>query len=138
MRLIAKVCRIVIIAVDNYTDSDFIVLGLVVERVGGERYAKQLNDDIFGPLKLAHTNLPTVNTPLPDVHGYVAPSAHDPKASAVPIDTASLSPSLGWAAGGIRSTVEDVANFCPPVVSTGSASCPPVVTPMYGGATPRR
>lgn len=95
----------------NYTDSDYIVLGLVVERVGGEPYAEQLNDYILRPLKLAQTSLPTTAVPLPDVHGYVAPSAYDPKASSVPIDTAGLSPTLGWAAGGIRSTVGDVANF---------------------------
>jgi D-alanyl-D-alanine carboxypeptidase len=95
----------------SYSNTDFIVLGLLAERVGGESYGKQLREYIFRPLKLSHTTLPTGKEALPDVHGYVSMSVYDKNASPVPIDTAALSPAFGWSAGGIRATAEDVADF---------------------------
>lgn len=95
----------------SYSNTNYVVLGLLAERVGGASYDQQLRDVIFRPLGLGHTTLPTGKEALPDVHGSVAMSVYDKNASPVPVDTASLSPSLGWSAGGLRSTVEDVADF---------------------------
>ena len=83
----------------------------VVQRVGGKPYEQQLRDYTLRPLKLNHTTLPTRTGTLPDVHGYLALNVYDQKASPVPIDTAALPPSLGWAAGGMRSTLADIADF---------------------------
>ena len=94
----------------NYTETDYFVLSLLAEHITGQSWETQLRDYIFNPLKLTRTRYPTGGT-LPDVHGYVPLSAYDSEASTVPIDTASLSPTAGWAASGLRSTVEDVANF---------------------------
>lgn len=95
----------------SYSNTNYIVLALLAERVGGEPYDEQLRDYIFGPLKLSHTSLPAGNNPLPDVHGYVGLGAHGKSASAAPIDSAALSPSFAWSAGGIRATAEDLADF---------------------------
>ena len=83
----------------------------LVQRVGGKPYEQQLRDYILRPLKLDDTTLPTGTEALPDVHGYLALHVYDKNASPVPIDTAALPPSLGWAAGGMRSTLADIADF---------------------------
>ena len=88
------------------------MLGLLAQRAGGESYAGQLRDDITGPLHLSHTTLPTGTTgTLPDVHGYFALRNFDKTASSAPADITALSPTAGWSGGGIRSTVQDIANF---------------------------
>jgi D-alanyl-D-alanine carboxypeptidase len=95
----------------NYTSTESIVLALLAESVGGGTYASQLRDHIFRPLGLHHTILPTNGDGLPDVHGSVAWSKYVPDANPVPVDSAALSPSIAWSAGGVRSTVADVADF---------------------------
>ncbi len=95
----------------SYSNTNYIVLGLLAERVGGEPYQTLLHDDIAAPLKLGHTSLPASNQPLPDVHGYVGLDAQGKIASAAPIDSAALSPSFGWSAAGIRATAADLAGF---------------------------
>jgi len=95
----------------SYSNTNYIVLGMLAERVGGEPYATLLHDDISAPLKLSHTSLPASNQPLPDVHGYVGLGAQGKSASATPIDSAALSPSFGWSAAGIRATAQDLADF---------------------------
>lgn len=93
----------------NYTSTDSIVLGLVAEAVDGRSYASQLRDYILRPLGLRDTTLPSGG--VPDVHGFFAWSKYDPEESTAPIDGALLTPTIAWAAGGIRSTVADVAAF---------------------------
>ncbi len=95
----------------SYSNTNYIVLALLTERVGGESYEKQLRDYIVQPLKLSHTSLPAGNETLPDVHGYLSKRAYDKNASSAPFDSAALSPSFAWSAGGIRATAEDVADF---------------------------
>jgi len=95
----------------SYSNTNYVVLGLLAERVGGESYGRQLADVVFRPLGLGHTTLPTGNEALPDVHGSVAMSSFGKSASSVPVDTAVLSPSIAWSAGAVRSTVADVADF---------------------------
>ena len=65
----------------SYSSTNYVVLALLAERVGGKSYEKQLADYIFRPLKLDHTSLPASNKTLPDVHGYVGlPPAARPTA----------------------------------------------------------
>ena len=94
-----------------YSNTNYIVLALLAERVGGKSYERQLADSIFGPLKLNHTSLPANNGTLPDVHGYVGSGAQVKGTDAAPVDSAALTPAFGWSAGGIRATAEDEADF---------------------------
>lgn len=94
-----------------YSNTNYIVLALLAERVGGESYERQLADFIFGPLKLNDTSLPANNGTLPDVHGYAGLGAHDKAAGAAPVDSAALTPAFAWSAGGIRASAEDEADF---------------------------
>jgi D-alanyl-D-alanine carboxypeptidase len=101
----------------SYSNTNFIVLALLAERVGGERYERQLARFIFGPLELRHTSLPSTGRTRPDVHGYARVGATGlgayggDTAHAPVVDTAAMNPAAAWAAGGIRATAEDEADF---------------------------
>ncbi len=95
----------------SYSNTNYVLLGLIVERVTGETYARQLRENIFGLLGLAHTRLRTVNGRLPEVHGYLSFAPYGGPAGSPVIDGSVLSPSFAWSAGAIAANVEDVANF---------------------------
>ena len=95
----------------SYSSTNYVVLGLLAERVGGKSYEQQLADYIFRPLGLDRTSLPASNKALPDVHGYVALAARGTPDGAGNFDSAALTPAYGWSAGGIRATAEDEADF---------------------------
>ena len=91
----------------SYSNTNYIVLGLVVEALTGEPLGQALQERIFTPLSLTSTSFPLTIQLAPDfVHGYV-------KLEGTPlIDiTPGLNPSWGWAAGGIVSNASDVTTF---------------------------
>jgi D-alanyl-D-alanine carboxypeptidase len=91
----------------SYSNTNYIVLGLVVEAITGEPLGQVLQEKIFTPLKLTSTSFPATIELAPDlVHGYI-------KVQGTPlIDiTPALNPSWGWAAGAIVSTAKDVTAF---------------------------
>jgi D-alanyl-D-alanine carboxypeptidase len=92
----------------EYSNTDNIVVGLIVEAITGEPYGKALQDVVFGPARLRQTSFPTrrIALPKPFIHGYlVAPGEKDTDV------TAFLSPSGAWASGAIVSTPRDLNAF---------------------------
>ena len=88
-----------------YTDTNYVLLGLVVEAVTGHQLADELQNRVFGPLALNATSLPT-GTSIGGsfAHGYVGPAGSL-------IDTTFIDSSIGWAAGGIVSNAPDLTKF---------------------------
>lgn len=88
-----------------YSNTDYIVLGLIVEAVTGKRLGIQLNGRIFRPLGLRATAFPTT-PPIADpyAHGYYVFAK--PPAT----DVSGVSP-FPWAAGAIVSNGVDVLSF---------------------------
>jgi D-alanyl-D-alanine carboxypeptidase len=90
----------------SYSNTNYVILGLVIEKVTGHPLAAELNTRIFRPLALRHTNLQLTPTILGrHAHGYT--KAFGPTV----VDITRISPSLFGAAGGIVSTPADVARF---------------------------
>ena len=90
-----------------YSNTNYILLGLVTESVGGKSLAQQLQERVFAPLGLASTSLPLgIDLAADFVHGYVKLGTA-PLLDATPL----LSPSWAWAAGGIVSNANDVTKF---------------------------
>jgi D-alanyl-D-alanine carboxypeptidase len=91
----------------EYSNTDNIVVGLIVEAVTGGSYADALQQIVFGPAGLRQTSLPTRPAlPSPFIHGYMtAPGQKPEDASTI------LSPSGAWASGGIVSTPKDLNAF---------------------------
>jgi D-alanyl-D-alanine carboxypeptidase len=95
----------------SYSDTDNIVLGLMIEEVTGQSFEEELNTRILDPLNLTETTLATdFDFPEPHAQGYQydpeSPSAAPEDVTDVPID-----PNGAWASGALISTPADVATF---------------------------
>ncbi|SDI32480.1 D-alanyl-D-alanine carboxypeptidase [Actinokineospora alba] len=90
----------------NYSNTNYIVIGLLIEQVTGAPYEQAVRDRILRPLHLSHTSLPgdRVTVPHPHAHGYLQPTSP-------PVDVTALNPSWGWAAGEMISTTADLDRF---------------------------
>ena len=91
----------------EYSNTDNIVIGLIVEAVTGEAYGGVLQRLVFDPAHLAQTSCPTkVAMPNPFIHGYLTAPGEKPE------DVSTLlSPSGAWASGAIVSTPRDLNAF---------------------------
>ncbi|WP_404867411.1 serine hydrolase domain-containing protein [Kitasatospora griseola] len=90
----------------HYSNTDYLVLGELVQRVTGNDWRTEVNRRVLQPLGLRHTFLPGTATgvPGPHSHGYLALSDG-------PADITELNPSMAGAAGELISTTDDLARF---------------------------
>jgi D-alanyl-D-alanine carboxypeptidase len=90
----------------KYSNSDNIVVGLMVEAATGMSYEDQLRERVYRPLGLSMTSLPRgPNLRKPFIHGYDL-SEHPPE------DVSELvAAGWSWASGGIVSTPADLNDF---------------------------
>ena len=77
---------------ERYSNTNYIALGLVIEKVTGRSYAEELEQRILDPLGLERTELPTTRR-LAD------------------LDDGGYNPNLPWAAGAIVSNAHDLSRF---------------------------
>jgi D-alanyl-D-alanine carboxypeptidase len=99
----------------SYSNTNYILAGLLVERVTGQPLADQLERRILQPLGLDDTELPTTQrAPTgPHVRGD-APPDEDWQVTDGParlVDVTEMDTSWGWAAGAMVSTTADLARF---------------------------
>jgi D-alanyl-D-alanine carboxypeptidase len=91
---------------EAYSNTNYVLLGLIIERIAGRSIGAELSRRIFRPLKLRHTFFATGRRiPGPHAHGYFFPNPRTRQ------DTTSVSPTHTWAAGAIVSTAGEVARF---------------------------
>ena len=89
----------------SYSDTNYTLLGLIIEQITGTSAAQALQDFIFTPLGLNQTSLPdTPRMPEPFPRGYIAASATDDTLRDVTLSN----PLSAWTAGGIVSTLHDL------------------------------
>jgi D-alanyl-D-alanine carboxypeptidase len=89
-----------------YSNSDNIVVGLMIQAATGRSFEQELARLVFRPLGLRQTSLPAgFRMPMPYVHGYGLPSAGRKDVS----DLASAA--WVWASGGIVSTPFELNRF---------------------------
>ncbi|MEU5901638.1 serine hydrolase domain-containing protein [Streptomyces venezuelae] len=95
-----------------YSNTNYIVVGMLIERVTGRTLAEELADRVVRPLGLKGTSLPPPadrSLPKPHAHHYTKLFSTDPDA---PVhDVTELEASPYWAAGGMISTVDDLTKF---------------------------
>jgi D-alanyl-D-alanine carboxypeptidase len=89
----------------EYSDTGYILLGLIVEQAGGQPFADQLHARILDPLGLKDTFF-AASEPVPGgmVEGY-----HRLEDELVNVSVLNLS--WAWTQGGLVSTAEDLAQF---------------------------
>ncbi|MEV0390121.1 serine hydrolase domain-containing protein [Nonomuraea sp. NPDC050643] len=94
----------------DYSNTNYIVLGLLIERVTGGSYAAEIGKRILRPLGLRHTHLPGASpaVPGPHAHAYVPVTR---KGKVVPVDLTRFDPTMAGAAGEIISTTADLNRF---------------------------
>jgi D-alanyl-D-alanine carboxypeptidase len=96
----------------SYSNTGYLLLGLVVERATGQPLAEELRRRIFAPLGLPRTSFPSVPALAPPfAHGYLPPGGIVRTPGGRPVDVTLWSPSWAWAAGALVSTAGDLARF---------------------------
>ncbi|MEA2321613.1 MAG: D-alanyl-D-alanine carboxypeptidase [Solirubrobacteraceae bacterium] len=89
-----------------YSNTNYILLGLVIQKVTGRSIGTELAERIFAPLGLRATSFATGQRIAGrHAHGYFYASPGRP------LDSTAASPTHSWAAGAIVSTAGDVATF---------------------------
>jgi D-alanyl-D-alanine carboxypeptidase len=90
----------------TYSNTNYILLALVVEQVTGNHYATEIARRILRPLGLRATELPGASPRIagPHSHGYL-PSEHGP------VDITMFNPSITGASGEMLSTTADLNRF---------------------------
>ncbi|MEU5213654.1 serine hydrolase domain-containing protein [Streptomyces sp. NPDC020742] len=109
-----------------YQNIDYTVLGMLIEKVTGDRYAHQAEIRIFRPLGMRHTGFP--KGPDPQIHGphnraYAELDGHT-------VDVTEWNMSDRWAAGDMISTTADLERLLTALFS-GRIVPEPQLTQMF-------
>jgi D-alanyl-D-alanine carboxypeptidase len=90
-----------------YSNTDYLVLGQIVEKATGRSYAQEIERRIIRPLRLTGTTLPGTSPriPGPHPHGYV------PAGPTQLVDYTAMNPSVFGSAGELISTTADLNRF---------------------------
>jgi CubicO group peptidase (beta-lactamase class C family) len=89
----------------DYSNSNYEVLGAVIEKVSGRKYGELLRERIFDPLGMKDTGLDSDDLVLPKRAGGYMPGGHGL------VVARSESMSVPWAAGSIYSTTGDLLKW---------------------------
>jgi D-alanyl-D-alanine carboxypeptidase len=104
----------------QYSNTNTILLGLVVEKLSGQPLGTYLQQEVIAPAQMSHTIFPTgAEFPSPHAQGYTNQTL-DGKVA----DATNWNPSWGWAAGSMISTLEDMRAWAP-VLATGGTLLKP-------------
>jgi CubicO group peptidase (beta-lactamase class C family) len=111
----------------EYSNSDNIVVGLMVQAATGKSYESQLRERVFAPLGLARTSLPRGTAlPAPFVHGYAVALPQPP------VDvTHAFAAGWAWASGGWS------PRRAIPMRSSGAMRAAPLPAPRRTGRSSR-
>ncbi|MFC5138962.1 serine hydrolase domain-containing protein [Actinomycetospora rhizophila] len=118
----------------EYSNTNIVLLGLVIEQLTGAPVAQAFQERIFTPLGMSRTSLPArTDAAIPDPHprgysfgtnvstidGYALPVDQQAEALAGrlrPRDETDANPSWAWTAGGAISTVPDLVTWAQALV----------------------
>jgi D-alanyl-D-alanine carboxypeptidase len=99
-----------------YSNTNFVMLGMIIEQVTNQPYVQVLQQRILDPLKLKATAFPDATAlPTPSWHGYTDQDS----ANGQPIDATSWSPTAAAMAGQMQSNLADVMTWAK-AVGTGA------------------
>jgi D-alanyl-D-alanine carboxypeptidase len=127
----------------HYSNTNYILLGLIAEKLTKHTLGYDFNRSIFRPLSMTESSLAdkSPNMPKPHAHGYLfignyaslsAPTLTGKAAAWAdwsagnPKDETYASPSWAWAAGGAISTVGDLLKWGP-ALATGKGVLSPAM-----------
>ncbi|KIF02080.1 beta-lactamase [Streptomyces sp. RSD-27] len=103
----------------DYSNTNLILLGLVVEKVSGKPLDRFVTEQVIAPAGLRHTLFPTgAEFPKPHAQGYT-----DQTASGKVEESTDWNPSWGWAAGAMISDLADMRSWAQ-TLATGTLLTP--------------
>ena len=113
----------------EYSNTNIILLGVVIEKLTGQTASKAFQERIFGPLRMKHSSLPEPNqwkipgphaegyqfgTNVQTIESYAVPKAEQAAAldgTLLPVNYTDSNPSWAWTAGGAISTPRELATY---------------------------
>jgi D-alanyl-D-alanine carboxypeptidase len=92
----------------NYSNTNTVLLGMVIEKVTGKPVGQVFKEQIFDSLKLRHTSWPgdSVDMPTPYAQGFTLQG--DFAKPDAPSNATHWNPSWGWTAGELISDIDDL------------------------------
>jgi CubicO group peptidase (beta-lactamase class C family) len=88
----------------SYSNSNYFLLGAIIEKVSGMRYSDFMQQQIFQPLQMHSTVIETSTSPVSSVYGYT----QDKKGIA---NVTRYSMDWPFAAGALRTNVDDLVRW---------------------------
>ncbi|MFF1682971.1 serine hydrolase domain-containing protein [Streptomyces sp. NPDC058256] len=103
----------------QYSNSNYVLLGLVIEKVSGHRFVDFLDREVLRPAHLSRTLFPEgAKFPEPHPRGYTNQTL-----SGEVEDSTDWNPSWGWSAGAMISDLHDLRRWAR-IVATGTLLSP--------------
>ncbi|WP_327320463.1 serine hydrolase domain-containing protein [Streptomyces sp. NBC_01235] len=92
----------------HYSNTNYLLAGMLIEKVTGHPYDKEIRRRIITPLGLHDTSVPGEDTAIPGPHprGYVRPGEDAPL-----MDLTAINPSIAGASGEMISSASDLNRF---------------------------
>ncbi len=115
----------------EYSNTNYILLGQIAEKVSGQPYAQLLQQRVFDPLGMTGCSQPAAtdaSMPAPFSHGYMFGTTWDRKPSPpaplpAKVDASTWNPSWGWSAGGVICDLDSLKVW-PAALATGKLLSP--------------
>ncbi len=106
----------------NYTDTGYLLVGLVIEEASGQGYYDLVNERLLEPLQLFET-MPSNRRDIPNLsQGYSGPGHRfGMPPFAVQDGLMTFNPAIEWTGGGLASTAGDLARWFSALFSTDIA-----------------
>lgn len=95
----------------QYSNTNYVLAGMVIEKVTGRPYAREIERRIVGPLGLRDTSLPGTSARIPGPHGRAYSTLFRTGAEAREYDVTALDPSLAGASGEMIASTGDLVRF---------------------------
>ncbi len=118
----------------EYSDTNFILLGMIMEEITGEACYELIQDRILDPLGLENTVPSSSRTVRGLIQGYAGPQNPfgGTDEMVLPDGRFVINPQFEWAGGGFASTAEDLARWAR-ALYTGKAFEPALLPVMLEG-----
>lgn len=118
----------------DYSNSNTVALGLVIEQVTGKPFAQALREGILDPLGMPHTSFPGDTSALPTPHLDGITQQGQPAGKTT--DATNWNPSWGYTAGGMISTLDDLHCWAVTLGTGGGLVSPALQNERRASMTP--
>ncbi|MCG5213813.1 serine hydrolase domain-containing protein [Streptosporangium sp. KLBMP 9127] len=97
----------------HYSNAGYILLGLLVEKVTGNRLGAEIHKRVLKPTGMTRSYFPSTDPEIhgPHATGYYLPEGTDPGSQGALKAITELNPSFAWAAYGLVSDARDMNRF---------------------------